>query len=73
MILVGVISIPWLIASGAWSFLSVLMHEQPLLFIFLLIPTLYFSFKLWLWLYEVLGAVLMFLGSFVDKLENGNR
>ena len=73
MILVAVISIPWLIASATWDFLIVLMHQQSVLFILLLVPTLYLSFKLWLWLYELTGAFLMSVGSLVDKLEGGNK
>ncbi len=73
MILVGVISIPWLIASEAWSFLNVLMHEHPVLFIVLLFPTLYLSLKLWQWLYELLGAVIMLMGSLIDKLEKSKK
>lgn len=73
MILVGVISIPWLIASEAWNFLNVLMHEHPVLFIVLLFPTLYLSFKLWQWLYGLVGAGMISLGSLVDKLEKDNK
>ena len=73
MILVAVISIPWFLASATWDFLIVLMHQQPVLFILLLVPTLYLSFKLWLWLYELTGAFLMSVGSLVDKLEGGKK
>ncbi len=73
IILVAVISIPWLIASAMWDFLNVLMHQQPVLFVFLLVPTLYLSFKLWLWLYELTGAFLISVGSLVDKLEGGKK
>ena len=72
-ILIGVISIPWLIASEAWNFLYVLMHEHPVASIFLLIPTLYLSVKLWQWLYELLGAVIMLMGSLIDKLEKNKK
>lgn len=73
IILVAVISIPWFIASATWDFLIMLMHQQPVLFILLLVPTLYLSFKLWLWLYELTGAFLMSVGSLVDKLEGGKK
>jgi hypothetical protein len=53
--------------------LNVLMHQQPVLFVFLLVPTLYLSFKLWLWLYELTGAFLISVGSLVDKLEGGKK
>lgn len=73
LILVGVISVPWLIASEAWSFLGVLMHEHPVLFIVLLFPTLYLSLKLWQWLYELVGSAMMSVGTLVDKLEKDSR
>lgn len=73
MILVSVISIPWLIATEAWNFLSVLLHEHPLLFIVLLFPTLYLSLKIWQWLYKLVGSAMMSVGSLVDKLEKDSR
>jgi len=73
MILVGVICIPLLIASEAWNFLNVLMNEHPVLFIVLLFPTLYLSLKLLQWLYELVGAAMMSVGSLVDKLEKDSK
>ncbi len=72
-ILMGVIYIPWLIASEAWNFLYVLMHEHLVAFIFLLIPTLYLSVKLWQWLCELLGTAMMLIGSLIDKLEKNKK
>lgn len=72
-LLAGVICIPWLIASEVWSFLNILINENQLIFLFILIPALYLSIKLWQWLYELLGIAMMFIGSLVDRLEAGDK
>jgi len=71
--LAGLIGIPYLIITTAWDLLARLFHQYPLWFVLSLIPIAYLAIKLWKWLYEILGATMMAVGSVVDKLERESK
>jgi hypothetical protein len=68
-ILVGLFGIPYWIITTAWDLLAGLFHQHAVWFAILIAPIVYLAIRLWKWLYKLLGAAMMAVGSIVDRIE----
>ena len=68
-LLVGLLGIPYWIASNAWSLMSELWDRHPFWAVLLLVPAMLIVTACWKWGYKLLAKVMMALGGLVDCLE----